>query len=51
MVSVTTLFAEVASRMQDDDIPDPAPRVPGLELRKVTLGKAPARQEAELAAD
>jgi anaerobic selenocysteine-containing dehydrogenase len=50
-VAVTELFARVASEMQDSDNPDPSPSVPGLELRSVTLVKAPVREEAGVAAD
>ena len=50
-VAVTELFARIASAMQDSDDPDPSPTVPGLELRSVTLVKAPVREEAGVAAD
>jgi formate dehydrogenase alpha subunit len=50
-VAATELFANVATALQDSNEPDPAPSVPGLSLRSVTLVKAPARQEAEVAAD
>ena len=39
LISVTTLFGELASAMQDSDDPDPAPRVRGLPLTSVTLTK------------
>ncbi|NQW17784.1 MAG: molybdopterin-dependent oxidoreductase [Chloroflexi bacterium] len=39
LISVTTLFGEVASAMQDSDDPDPAPRVRGLPLMAVSLTK------------
>ena len=50
-VAATELFANVASALQDSNEPDPAPAVQGLSLLSVTLVKAPARQEAEVAAD
>ena len=50
-VSVTELFANVASAMQDSTEPDPAPSVPGLEPRSVTLARAPVHTETETAAD
>jgi predicted molibdopterin-dependent oxidoreductase YjgC len=51
LVNVTTLFAEIASAMEDSQDPDPSPRVPGLSLKRVKLAKVPARREAEVAAD
>ncbi len=42
LISVTTLFGDVASEMQDTDRPDPSPRIPGLPLRAVRLVKEPA---------
>jgi formate dehydrogenase alpha subunit len=39
LVSITTLFGEVASAMQDSDDPDPAPHVRGLPLMAVSLVK------------
>ena len=50
-VAATELFANVATALQDSNDPDPAPAVQGLPLRSVTLVKAPAHQEAEVAAD
>ena len=50
-VAVTELFATIASAMQESTNPDPAPGVPGLELRGVTLVKAPVRRGTEVAAD
>ena len=46
LVSVTTLFGEVASEMQDSDNPDPSPRIPGLPLMSVRVVKAPERVAA-----
>ncbi len=46
LVSVTTLFGEVASDMQDSDNPDPSPRIPGLPLTPVRLVKASERVTA-----
>ncbi len=43
LVSVTTLFGEVASEMQDSENPDPSPRIPGLPLRPVRVVKASER--------
>ena len=39
LVSITTLFGEVASEMQDSENPDPSPRIPGLPLTPVRLVK------------
>ncbi len=50
-VAATELFANVASEMQDSTDPDPSPSVPGLELRSVTLVKAPVSSGTEVAAD
>ncbi len=50
-VAATELFANVASAMQDSADPDPSPSVPGLELRSVTLVKAPVSSGTEVAAD
>jgi formate dehydrogenase alpha subunit len=50
-IAATDLFASLATALQDSNEPDPAPSVQGLRLRGVTLVKAPARQEAEVAAD
>lgn len=50
-VGTTELFANIASAMQDSTDPDPAPSVPGLELRSVTLVKAPVSSGTEVAAD
>ncbi len=50
-VAATELFANVASAMQDSTDPDPSPSVPGLELRSVTLVKAPVSSGTEVAAD
>ena len=47
LVSVTTLFGEVASEMQDSENPDPSPRIPGLPLTPVRLVKAPERVAAQ----
>ena len=46
LVSVTTLFGEVASEMQDSDNPDPSPRIAGLPLRPVRVAKASERVAA-----
>ncbi len=46
IVSVTTLFGEVASEMQDSENPDPSPRIPGLPLRSVRVVKASERVAA-----
>ncbi|MDA1257568.1 MAG: molybdopterin-dependent oxidoreductase [Chloroflexi bacterium] len=50
-VAVTTLFAEVATGIQDSDEIDGSPSVRGLPLRHVSLAKAPALREAGMAAD
>ncbi len=50
-VAVTELFANIASDMQDSNNPDPAPAVPGLELRSVRLVRAPVSSGTEVAAD
>ena len=46
LVSITTLFGQVASEMQDSENPDPSPRIPGLPLRPVRVVKSPARVAA-----
>ena len=46
LVSITTLFGEVASEMQDSENPDPSPRIPGLPLRPVRVVKSSARVAA-----
>ncbi len=43
VVSMTTLFGQLASAMQDDARPDPSPYVPGLPLRRVRLIRAAER--------
>ncbi len=48
LVSITTLFGEVASEMQDSENPDPSPRIPGLPLRPVRVVKAPVRTAARV---
>jgi predicted molibdopterin-dependent oxidoreductase YjgC len=50
-VSVTTLFAEVVTGIQDSDGIDTSPSVRGLPLRQVSLAKAPVLREAGMAAD
>ena len=37
IVSSTTLFAELATYMEDCEHPDPSPTVPGLDVRSVTV--------------
>jgi predicted molibdopterin-dependent oxidoreductase YjgC len=49
IVSITTLFATVASDVEASQHPDPAPRVRGLPLRDVALSRSPV--EARAAAD
>ena len=48
LVSITTLFGEVASKMQDSDNPDPSPSIPGLPLRPVHVMKSPERVAARV---
>lgn len=50
-VAVTELFANIATAMHESTDPDPAPSVPSLELRSVTLMKAPVSSGTEVAAD
>jgi formate dehydrogenase alpha subunit len=50
-VSVTTLFADVVTGIQDSDDIDTSPSVRGLPLRQVSLAKAPVLREAGIAAD
>ena len=50
-VSVTTLFAEVVTGVQDSGDIDMSPSVRGLPLRHVSLAKAPVLREAGMAAD
>jgi predicted molibdopterin-dependent oxidoreductase YjgC len=50
-VSVTTLFAEVVTGIQDSGDIDISPSVRGLPLRHVSLAKAPLLREAGIAAD
>ena len=49
-VSVTTLFAELATGVQNSDDIDTSPSVRGLPLRHVSLAKAPVLREAGVAA-
>jgi predicted molibdopterin-dependent oxidoreductase YjgC len=51
LVSVTTLFADVAVDMQNSEIADWSPLVRGLPLRQASLAKAPAEREAGTLAD
>lgn len=47
MVCSTTLFAELATYMEDCEYPDPSPTVPALDVRSVTVevvAKAPMRE-------
>ena len=46
LISITTLFGEVASEMQDSENPDPSPRIAGLPLRSVRVVKASERVAA-----
>ena len=48
LVSITTLFGQVASEMQDSENPDPSPRIPGLPLRPVRVVKSPERVAARV---
>jgi len=50
-VSVTTLFAEVVTGIQDSGDIDASPSVKRLPLRQVSLAKAPVLREAGTAAD
>ena len=50
-VSVTTLFADVVTGIQDSGDIDTSPSVRGLPLRHVSLAKAPVLREAGMAAD
>jgi formate dehydrogenase alpha subunit len=50
-VSVTTLFADVVTGIQDSDEIDTSPSVRGLPLRQVSLAKAPILREAVITAD
>ena len=49
-VSITTLFAEVVTGVQNSDDIDTSPSVRGLPLRHVSLAKAPVLREAGVAA-
>ena len=51
LVGVTTLFGELATRMQDLEIPDWSPHMPNLGYSKVILELATDVQESETAAD
>lgn len=46
MIAITTLFASVASDVEQSQHPDPAPRVRGLPLRQVVVSKAPVAATA-----
>jgi predicted molibdopterin-dependent oxidoreductase YjgC len=46
VISITTLFGEVATAMQDSERPDASPYVPGLPLRRVTLARVAAKEPA-----
>ncbi len=37
IIQTTTLFAELATYMEECEYPDPSPTVPGLDVRRVTL--------------
>ena len=50
-VSVTTLFADVVTGIQNSDEIDTSPSVRGLPLRQVSLAKAPILREAGITAD
>jgi formate dehydrogenase major subunit len=51
LVGATTLFGELATRMQELEAPDWSPHMPGLGYSTVTLEPAPVEQEAVAAAD
>ncbi len=46
LVCAATLFGAVATAMQDSEDPDPAPRISGLPLRRISLAKSPVPVEA-----
>ena len=51
IVRSTTLFAELATYMEECEHPDPSPTVPGLDVRSVTVevtAKAPERELAQV---
>ena len=45
LVSVTTLFAELATYIEESEDPDPSPRLPTIELQPVTVEKVEAAVE------
>jgi predicted molibdopterin-dependent oxidoreductase YjgC len=49
MVAITTLFATIASDVEESQHPDPSPRIRGLPLRHVAVVRAPV--EVRAAAD
>ncbi len=50
MVRGTTLFAELATYMEECEYPDPSPTVPSLDVRAVTVEVASVNARRELAA-
>ena len=50
IIQTTTLFAELATYMEESEYPDPAPSVPGLDVHRVTVDVVAKAREAELVA-
>ena len=49
IIQTTTLFAELATYMEECEYPDASPTVPGLDVRRVTVEVVSKVQERELA--
>ena len=45
LVCAATLFGAIATAMQDSEDPDPAPRISGLPLRRISVAKSPVLAE------
>lgn len=50
IIQTTTLFAELATYMEECEYPDPSPTVPGLDVRQVTVEVVAKARERELVA-
>ena len=50
IIQTTTLFAELATYMEECEYPDPSPTVPGLDVREVTVEVVAKARERELVA-